>query len=186
MAQSNIPSTGVWGTITTLLNNMFTELYGRAGGATYTDGEFTEASPLVLVADVVTPLPNDKSTFVESQLPVDLTSLYDGAKILATEGDILSITVSLSLKPKVTAADQVEIWIDTTAGAGTPAIAANLLKGIFAFKQGVGSVRPILYTVNVLAADLWAINGGRLKIKSNGASDIYGIYYTISRVSKAR
>lgn len=186
MAQINIPGSGAWLTIATALNNMFTELFGRTGGATYSDGQYTEASPLVLVAGVITPLPNDKSTAVETQLPVDLTTLYDGASILANEGDMLSITVSFSLKPTVTATDEVEVWIDNTSGTGTPIIYANLLKKTTAFKQLVGAERPILYTTTAFASALWQSNGARLRVKANGACDVYGISYTINRLSKAR
>jgi hypothetical protein len=186
MAQINIPGSGIWSTIATALNNMFTELYGRTGVATYTDGQYTEASPLVLVAGVTTPLPNDKATVVETQLPVDLATLYDGASILATEGDGVVITISFTLKPTVTATDEVEVWIDNTAGTGSPAIYASLLKGTFAFKQLVGAERPILYTVNALASEFWETNGGRIKIKANGAANVYGINYTIARAHKAR
>ena len=186
MAQINIPVDVVWGPASVALNSMFTELYGQAGGATYTDGQYTEASPFVLVASVITSIPNNKATAVETQLPVDLTTLYNGTGVIATEGDGMLISVSFSLKPTVTATDQVEVWLDTTAGIGTPAADANLFKDITSFKQLVGAERPILFSMNAQASALWGSNGARLKVRANGACGIYDISYTVNRVSKAR
>jgi hypothetical protein len=186
MSQINIPVTVDWGPTTVALNSMFTELYGQAGGATYTDGQYTEATPFVLVANVITSIPNNKATAVETQLPVDLTTLYNGTGVLAAEGDGALITVSFLLKPTVTATDQVEVWIDTTAGIGTPIKDANLFKGTTGFKQLVGAERPILYSINAQASALWGANGARLKVRANGACGIYDISYTVNRVSKAR
>ena len=186
MAQINIPVDVLWGPASVALNLMFTELYGQDGGATYYDGQYTEASPFVVVANVTTTLPNNKATVEEAQLPVDLTTLYDGTGILATQGDGMLVTVSFLLKPTVTATDEVQVWMDTTAAVGTPAADANLLKDTTAFKQLVGAERPILYSLNAQASALWATNGARINIKTNGACNIYGISYTINRVSKAR
>ena len=186
MAQINIPVDVLWGPASVALNLMFTELYGQAGGATYYDGQYTEASPFVLAAGVATSLPNNKATVEEAQLPVDLTTLYDGTGILATQGDGVLVTVSFSLKPTVTATDEVQVWIDNTAGVGSPVADANLLKTTVAFKQLVGAERPILYSLNAQASALWGSNGARIKIQTNGACNIYGISYTINRVSKAR
>ena len=186
MAQINIPGNGIWSTMVAALNSMFTEVYGRTGWADYSDGLYTQASPLALVADVATFLPNDKAITLESQKPTDIATFYDGTKIIGRDGDGIAVTVNFTAVPTVTASDEVLVWVDITAGTGTPAKLANIFKNITSFKQGVGIERPISLTFSGYTASTWETNGGRLKIQSNGACNIYGISYTITRTHKAR
>ena len=186
MAQINIPGSGLWSAISTALNNMFSDLYGRTGWADYSDGLYTQASPLALVANVETFLPNDKAATLETQKPTDIATFYDGARIIGRNGDGIAITLNFTATPTVTATDQVLVWVDITAGTGTPVKLANLFKNITSFKQGVGVERPISLTFSGYTADTWEANGGRIKIQANGACNVYDISYTITRTHKAR
>jgi hypothetical protein len=186
MAQINIPGSAAWLTVATALNNMFAEVFGRTGWGDYSDGLYTEASPLALVANVATFLPNDKATTLETQKPTDIATFYDGARIIGRNGDGLAVTVNFKAKPTVTATDEVMVFVDITAGTGTPVKFANLFKNITSFKQGVGVERPISLTFSGYTAATWETNGGRIKIQANGACDVYDISYTITRTHKAR
>jgi hypothetical protein len=186
MSKINIPVTVDWGPATVALNNMFTELYGQSGGASYFDGQYTQVSPFVLLPNVDTALPNNKQTVDETQKPSDVTTFYDGTKIILNEGDIIALSINFTLVPTVTATDEVVVWVDSTGGTGVPAVYSELFKSITSFKQLVGAERNILYTANFLAPASWATNGGAVKIRSNGTSNIYNIYFTISRIHKAQ
>jgi hypothetical protein len=186
MARINLTYAGVWETFVNAFNAMFIDLYGWSGWADYTDTVYTSASPLALVAGVATFLPNDKGTTLEGQKPTDVATFYDGTYILGRDGDGIAVTVNFTARPSVTATDEVSVWVDITAGTGTPTRFANLFKNITSFKQGVGVERPISLTFSGYTAATWEANGGRLKIQSNGACDVYDISYTITRTHKAR
>lgn len=186
MARINIPTSGAWASVAGAINAMFTEIFGRTGWGDYEDSVYTSASPLALVAGVATFLPNDKGTTLEGQKPSDVATFYDGIRIPGREGDGIAVTINFTLVPTVTATDEVLVWVDITAGTGTPVRLANLFKNITSFKQLVGAVRPISLTFSGYTAATWAANGGRVMIQANGACNVYGISYTITRTHKAR
>lgn len=187
MAQISIPSSGLWGTIANSLNTMFSELFGRTGWADYTDTQYTSASPLTLVADTITNLPNNAGTTVDSQKPTDITTFYDGTVITGRNGDDIVITVDMKIKPTQVGTTSAEVWFDITGGTGTPTALANLYKRLITFPKGVNVERPFSFSVEGYTLGTWETNGAVVKIISNdGTSDVYDIRYVIKRTHKAR
>lgn len=180
MAQINIPSTGLWGTIANSLNTMFSELFGRTGWGQYQDTQYTAISPFSLSADTDTILPNNAGAVIETQKPTDVTTFYDGSVITGRDGDGLLITIDLTAVPTDAGTTTLEIWVDIGAPVG------QLYRRIVTFPKGVGVARPINFTVAGYTLDTWETNGGTVYVRANGTADLYGMRYVLTRSHKAR
>lgn len=185
MAQINIPSSGVWATIATALNNMFAELFGRTGWGAYADTQYTQSSQFAVTA-VTTNLPNNKGSVIESQKPTDVTTFYDGTTILGRNGDGILITVEFFITPTNANTSLVEVWLDLTGGTGTPANLANVYRRPFTFPKGTGVERKISFTVAGYTLDTWEANGAVVKILTDNTATVYGASCIITRTHKAR
>ena len=180
MPQSTIPTSGFWSAIAGLLNDMFGELFGRTGWASYVDTQYTSGSPFAVTANVDTSLPNNAGTIIDSQKPSDVPSFYTAGKITGRNGDGLAMQLFFFAVP--TSVDQnIEIWIDIGAPVG------QLYRQTFSFPKGVGQPRGIMYTLPAAyTLNTWQANGGTVRVRSNAACTIYGVTYNIVRTHKAR
>lgn len=180
MAQINIPTSGLWSTIATALNNMFSEIYGRTGWASYTDTQYSSGSPFNLTANTDTVLPNNAGTSVKTQIPTDVTDFYSGGLITGREGDAIDIMIYFKAKPS--AADQeIDVWIDIGGSVG------ELYRQTFSFPKGSGVERGILYALpSAYTLNTWETNGGTVYIRSDAACEIYDINFNFDRTHKAR
>lgn len=168
------------------INDNFIETYDFTGWAQHADTTYTSSSPFSILADTDTVLPNDNGAVIDSQKPSDITSFYNGTVITGRNGDGLAITVDFLATPTNANTTFIEIWIDITAGTGTPADLANLYRRIVAFPKGVGIERAINFTVAGYTLGTWETNGGVVKVRANGSADIYDIRYVLTRTHKAR
>lgn len=180
MAQINIPSSGLWGTIANSLNTMFSELFGRTGWASYVDTQYTSVSPFTVAANTDTALPNNAGTIIDAQKPTDVTEFYDGTVITGRNGDALDVMIYF--KAESSAVDQfLDVWIDIGGAVG------ELYRQTFSFPKGSGTERGILYSLpSAYTLDTWETNGGTVYVRSNGSCDIYDITYNFDRTHKAR
>jgi len=119
-----------------------------SGWATYTDTQYTLASPLTVAANTVTKLPNNGLSKIESQMPSDVTAFYDAStqKILGRNGDGLGLSIFFIAVPSA-ANQSIDAYIDITGGTGTPAFLSELYKQTFPFPKGAGVGRGILFDV---------------------------------------
>jgi len=186
MAQTNIPSTGLWGSIAALLNTMFSELFGSTGLADYGDTQYTSVSPFQLTDGVIANLPNNALNTYDEQKPTDVTTFYDGSTITGRNGDGLLITFDFKATPRAAGTTEVEVYLDITGGTGTPANLAKLYPRLITFNKGVGVEKPINFTFSAYTRDTWELNGAVVKVVANGACDVYDIRYVITRTHKAR
>jgi len=163
----------------------------NTGHAFYADTQYTELSPLSILADTDTLLPNNAAITIDENLPQDIQALpvpqfYDGAKVLGLEDDSMGGLLHFRAKPTSPAATYVEVWFDFTGGTGMPADIADAARRIIAFPKGSGEERPINYVVIGSVGSAWADNGGVIKCRSNGPVDIYDVQYTINRLHKSQ
>lgn len=56
----------------------------------------------------------------------------------------------------------------------------------FNFPKGVGIEQKISFSHAGYTLDTWEANGGVVKIRTDGAADVYDISYIITRTHKAR
>lgn len=186
MAIINIPSTGLWSTIATSLNNMFIEIFGRTGWGAYSDTQYTTASRLSISGSADVLLPNNKLSFIESQKPLDVATFYDGTTILGRDGDGILISIEFTIVPTSVGTTLCEVWLDITAGTGTPANLSNLYRRGFNFPKGQDVERKIVLSQSGYTLDTWQDNGAVVKIRTDGTADIFDVRYIVTRTHKAR
>ena len=153
---------------------------GAPGWASYNDTQYTSGSPLVLAANTDTPLPNNAGSVVNSQLPSDITSFWDGSTITGRNGD--NLDVQIYFKAESTVANQwLDVWIDIGGGVG------ELYRQTFSFPKGSGVERGIMYSLaSSYTLNTWEANGGTVYVRSNGIANIYDIVFNFDRSHKAR
>ena len=178
--QINIPSTGLWSTISTALNSMFDIIFGRTGWAQYNDTQYTEISPFSILADVDTLLPNNAGNTIDPQKPSDITSFYTGGKITGRNGDGITIAVTLVATPTNANTSTVEVWFDIGGAIGP------LFRRTLTFPKGAGVPRSINFTASGYTAATWEANGATAHIRADNTADIHDINYIITRTHKAR
>ena len=170
------------------VGTLFERIVTKNGWASYVDNVHVDlGSAQVLVTDTDTVLNNNAGTVVDSQKPYDITEFYNGTtkKIIGRNGDNLDLMIYFTAVP--TAPNQyVDIWIDITAGVGTPVNLANLYRQTFSFPKGSGVERGILYALpSAYTLDTWEANGGVVYVRSNAPLSIYNINYNFDRTHKA-
>lgn len=180
MAQTSIPSSGIWGTIANTLNTMFSEIYGRTGWASYVDTQYTSGSPFAVSANTDTVLPNNAGSVIDSQKPTDVTEFYDGSVITGRNGEALDVMIYF--KATSSAVDQwLDIWVDIGGSVG------ELYRQTFSFPKGSGTERGILYALpSAYTLDTWEANGGTVYVRSNASVNISEITFNFDRTHKAR
>lgn len=150
------------------------------GWGNYQDTQYTAVAPFSVAADIDTVLPNNKGSVIETQLPSDVPTFYDGTVIKGFNGDGISITVDMKVIPTSVGATYIEVWFDIGGAVG------ELYRRIVTFPKGQGVARPLNFTVNGYTLGTWEANGATTHVLSNGTCDIYDIRYLIAREHKAR
>ncbi|WMI65284.1 hypothetical protein RBH94_14620 [Aestuariibaculum sp. YM273] len=159
-----------------------TSISDYTGWADYSDGTYTEASPLSLVANTKITLPNHATTIRDSQKPIDITEFYNSTNstITGRNGDGINVVIEFKIKPTVNQTTKITVAIDIGGGIG------ELYKRDFITSKGVGVQHYYLSSFNAYTLDTWEANGGTVKIVSDYAAEIYDIRYIITRTHKAR
>ena len=150
-----------------------------SGWGNYADTQYTVGSPFAIAADTDTVLPNNAGSKIESQLPIDIATYYDGSVITGKNGDGFSITLELIAVPGSTTNTYIDIWIDIGGSVG------ELYRRTLTFAKGAGT-----YNMNKsftgYSLDTFEANGSTVYVRSNTTVDIHGIRYVITRTHKAR
>jgi hypothetical protein len=181
MALINIPTSGLWSSIASILNSNFSFLRNITGWAFYEDSQYTSGSPFVVNQGVIANLPNNKLlTAIETQLPNDATTFYDGSVITpVTNGDKYTI----SIRFKCTSTSNTGAYALKIDIGGSQGIIANASQQLA--RSGVENFIEVDFTVFTGAT--FVANGGTVKFESIvGNTSIYDISYLISREHKAR
>lgn len=151
------------------------------GWGNYADTTYTSGSPLAILVDTDTLLPNNSGGIIESQKPDDIATFYDGTKITGRNGDGILMTIEFSITPTGGgAATLIECWIDIGGSVG------ELYRRPFTFPKGAGIERTVTFTTAGYTLDTWAANGGAVYIRANGTANVYDIRYLLTRTHKAK
>lgn len=154
------------------------------GWANYVDSTYTSGSPLSLAANTDTQITNDAAGAAtnETQMPTDLTAMYNPANntILGVEGDAYTITIDLKFKPTSVSTTRADFWFDIGGSVG------ELYRRTVSFPKGNGVEVSVTFTTTVYTLDTWEANGAELWCNSVDTADIYGIRFIIFREHKAR
>lgn len=159
------------------------------GWADYVDTQYTSGSPLALLADTDTIVPNNAGGGVTSQTPDDISSFvtvvpsgsgYDHSLINGVNGQGLLITLNCTVVPTNVATTYIEFWLDIGGAVG------ELYRRIVSFPKGNGVARPITLTTAVYTLDTWEANGATMYVNSNNTANIYDVRYVIHRIHKVK
>ena len=186
MAQINIPDTGLWATIATALNNMFSEIFGRTGWSYHQDTQYTGGTTFPVLANLDTLLPNNNLSKIESQKPTDVVTFYDGTIITGRNGDDIIISIDFTVTPTSAGTSLIEVWLDITGGTGTPVGLANLYRRTLTFPKGQGVDRKVSFSHSGYTLNTWEANGAQVYVRTDGTATIKDISYIIKRTHKAR
>lgn len=164
-------------------NNNFDELYGMMGWAVYNDTTYTTGSPFTITSGAPKQaLPNNAGSKIETQLPTDVTTFYDGTVITGRDGDGVLITIEFKARPTSTASD-VRLFTSLDIGGAIGEIYPNE----FFLTKGVGVEHYFLKTISAYNLDTWETNGAQFLVESfNSDIEIYDIRFIITRTHKAR
>lgn len=183
MAQINIPSSGLWSTISVALNSMFTEQYNTTGWGLYTDTVYTEGSPLTVTAGTTVALPNNKGSVIETHLPDDVTTFYDGTRVRSQNiGDGLEVRVNFKAKTTSNTGAFAVAFDISALGDGSNVITERANS----FVRGTNTEQAYSFTTGLFSLDTFIANGCLISFESiTGTSSVYDISYLIKRDHRA-
>lgn len=151
------------------------------GWADYTDGTYTQGSPLAVAANTDTQLTNDAATTRETYKPSDITTFYDPATqtITGIEGEGRLIGVELNVVPSSGTSTYIECWLDIGGAVGTIYRQARPLP------KGSGVAQKVFFTFPAFTLDTWEANGAEVYIRCPQAVDVYTARFIVHRLSIA-
>jgi hypothetical protein len=150
------------------------------GWGNYVDTQYTSGSPQLIAADTDTLVANNAGSVIESQLPADVTSFYDGSVITGQNGDALLITIDAKVVPTSANTTYIEFWFDIGGSIG------ELYRRPITFPKGQGEIRTMVISTGVYTLDTWEGNGATVYCRANGTASLYDVRYVITRTHKAR
>lgn len=152
------------------------------GWGDYADTVYTTGSPFsVATGDGLVDLPNNAGTKVESQLPYDVATFYNGTTITGRNGDGLLITIEFKVRP-TSAASNARVYVSIDIG-GT---VGEIYSRDFSLTKGSGVEHFYLSSFGAYTLNTWQTNGGTVKVQAiNSAIEIYDIRYVLTRTHKA-
>ena len=151
------------------------------GWARYLDTQYTEASPLSLVTDTVTTLPNNAGTVIRSHSSIDFYQNGVNSKFYGQNlNDVYIVTVEF--KASAPNANQTHLDLSIQNGGGNIQnleIALSYIKG--------NDVTQVFHTMFQYYIDQnFLDNGASLHIQSHGGvSSIWDIEYFVQRTQNA-
>lgn len=141
------------------------------GWGSYQNTINNSGNPFQHTASGLSYLPNNKGITIESELPGQVSTFYDGDRIWIDRLSLVAITIDMITVPKSNNAF-IEIGLDV-------GISDLIYTQFYAYPKGINVPRPITYNIIGFVGDDWGINGGRIAIRSDFDFDIYNINYTI-------
>jgi hypothetical protein len=154
------------------------------GWAQYSDSVYSAGSPLVINQGNSATLTNNANATITSQLPVDITALWDSSNNKITpknSGDGYTLRVDFMAFTSVTEGYAV-INLDIGGSQGViQSIPVQFPRG-----SGSGNTRSFSDTVMFYSLGTFVANGGTLTVEAvRGNISIYDIRFVISRFHKA-
>lgn len=157
------------------------------GWAEYTDTQYTSGSPWQPTPATWNDVPNNAGSKIETQMPLDITKMYDGAtgKILGRNGDGLSITVEFIAKPTTATATFMDFAFFIGNNLG-PLGDGRIYQRTLSFPKGQNVERVHSFNVDGYTLGTWEANGAKFQINPTNAVDIYKLRYVLTLNHKAR
>lgn len=133
-----------------------------------------------IAANTDTRVENNAGTKIESQMPADVASLYDGTHVSGRVGDSIIVGTELTFTPDDGGASSLNLSIDIGGAVG------KIYPRDFALVRGAGVAHKISYYPPAYTLDTWQANGGAITINVDGPGVVTGVRFVIHRLHKAR
>lgn len=152
------------------------------GWADYTDTTYTVSSPFSLTGGVKYTLYNHADIIRDSQLPSDVDSVYSrsDSTILGFNGDGWNILIEFKIKPTTATVTRVTVTIDIGGSVG------EIYPRDLVLSKGNGEEHYYVSSFAAYTLNTWETNGGKVKVQTNAAAEIYDVRYVLTRTHKAR
>ena len=153
------------------------------GWADYTDTTYNETSTLALTDGVKITLPNQAQIIRDTEMPIDIDSMYNRADttIIGRDGDGLNVLIEFKVKPTSPAGTRITTSIDIGGSVG------EIYTRDFVLSKGNGVTHYYTSSVAGYTLGTWEANGGKVKVMATGGSaEIWDIRFVLTRTHKAR
>jgi head-tail adaptor len=149
---------------------------------TYTGwAAYTHTGAAQTLADgVKVALVNNAGAKIESQMPADVGTLYNGAVITGRVGDSIMVGIEFTFTPSDGVASSLSVNIDIGGAIG------ELYAEEFPITNGSGVPHRISYHPPAYTLNTWEANGGTVEVMADGPGVITLTRYVIHRLHKAR
>lgn len=170
-------------------NQNFTEVYSNTGWASYSDTIYTDVNTLLIAENATGILQNNAGTVIDTALPTDVTSFYDGVNFKVTPDALNSYFVmNIRFKAK---ADSVNSYFDYGLDIGTPVLPFFPDGIIFPetklFLKGANVTHDFNIVSNGYSGADFLANGGIPKLTArNGSIEIWNMEFQIARTHKVK
>lgn len=174
MARQTIPNTGLWSSIASLFNSMFTELFTRRsiGVYNYDDGKNTTIN--IAAPDTLYTITNSDAGGQSLKFPVNgIAEVYDTTTqsfdfTPLENGDTVEIRLDVELIS--TGANQVfDVFLYLADDTVTPIPVPYIVEQNF---KAAGVHQVIRYNGSFMGSDLVRLNEARFKVKSSGTGSV--------------
>lgn len=178
---SNLPIT-INNGLTVYPNGTYIGNNCATGWASYVDGLYTSASPLVFTATNWTTLVNHCNTIIQTQMPCDLDSMYSRADtgIIGLVGDGYSVNIEFKARPNTANTTYIDVGINIGGAVGL------VYPRTYTLAKGNNVEQFVSISTSVYSLDTWAANSGKIQLKTSDSVDIYDYRLVIHRLHKAR
>lgn len=148
------------------------------GWADYADTQYTSASPFVVGTTKLT-LPNNAGNTLDFQKPIDVTTFYNStdSTITGRNGDGINITIEFKTRPATPNLTRLTVAIDIGGAVG------EIYPRDFVLAKGSGVEHYYLSSFSGYTLNTWESNGGKVRVVSTAATEIYDIRYVIDSIS---
>lgn len=133
-----------------------------------------------VAANTDTRVLNNAGTKIETQMPYDVTALYDGTHVVGRSGDSITVGTELTFTPDDGTASNLTLTVNIGGAVG------HIYPRDFALIRGAGVAHRISYYPPAYTLDTWQANGGAVTINVDGPGVVSAVRFVIHRLHKAR
>ena len=174
MAKQTIPNSGLWSSIASIFNSMFTELFNRRsiGVYNYDDGQTTVIN--IAAPNTFYNITNADSGGQSLKYPVNgIAEIYNTTTqafdfSLLANGDTVEIRFD-ALLTSTSVNQDFDIFLYLADDTGTPIPVPYVVKQSF---KTAGTYQVIRYSGSFMGSDLVRLNEARFKVRSSDAGSL--------------
>ena len=155
------------------------EILEDLGWIQFSDTQYTQASPLTILANTRTVLPNNKGSVLNTNGPPGAENWLDlNAFKPDSPGDFYVFRLSFVADPTL---NNRNLVLDLDIGGSQGIIWSQTIR----LARGAGVDTRVSVTIPVYALNTFVVNGGLFNINCDGDVNVYGVVWVPCKVFKA-